>query len=158
MKGDLAIDDVNVKKDVEEWYAVLMRQEGKPIQITGAQSPTRVCVFSVPWQCHYLSILHISPFRPSQSHSVTESWPFRFIVHILAGSPLTNGVRKKIFHQHPNLLSATLMVCENVGLVQVRVQVAGCCEHSDEPFSYTKSDYLCAAISVSRETLFHGVN
>jgi hypothetical protein len=79
------------------------RNGGKPLQMTGARPSGRGpgaglfgTGFDVCRWYYCLSIVQINPFRPSPSHSATESQPFRHIIRLLAGPPLL-GARKKIF-------------------------------------------------------------
>ena len=47
-----------------------------------------LCFFCLSLQCRHLSSVQINPFRPSPSHSTTESQCFRFIVKICSPSAL----------------------------------------------------------------------
>jgi hypothetical protein len=72
--------------------------EGKLVQITGARRSGTgpgaglCCVcFSLSRWYDYLSIVQISAFRPSLSHSASESQSFRFSVNIFSRSAVAWG-------------------------------------------------------------------
>jgi hypothetical protein len=88
---------------------------GKPVQTTGARRfgkgpGARLCsiCFCISRQYHCLSTVQINPFRPSPSHSVTDSQSFRFSVKIFSRSALIGGGGGHFFHRDPNQLSAAL--------------------------------------------------
>jgi hypothetical protein len=87
--------------------------EGDPVQITGGRQSRRVpgarlfCMFCLSRLYHYLSIVKINPFRPSPSHSATESQSSDIVYRFLVGPPLL-GDRTKFFRRGPNPLSVAL--------------------------------------------------
>jgi hypothetical protein len=71
---------------------------GKSVQITGVRQSGRgpetrlCCIYFCPSRYyHYLTIVQISPFRPSLSHSSTDSQYSRFSVKIFSQSALAGG-------------------------------------------------------------------
>ena len=79
-------------------------RQGKPVKGTGAQrsgsgpGARLYCTyFGVSALYWYLSVVQINPFRPSPSHSATQSQSFRFSVKIFSRSALAGGARKKIW-------------------------------------------------------------
>jgi hypothetical protein len=67
----------------------------------------RVCHHFSNAVYHDLSIVQINPFRPSPSHSATETRSFRFSVKIFGRSALA-GAPDKLFHWGLNPISAAL--------------------------------------------------
>jgi hypothetical protein len=62
--------------------------ESVPAFRKGARGPTMLHMFCLYQQFYYLSVVQIDPFRPSQSHSATDSQSFRFSVKISSRSAL----------------------------------------------------------------------
>jgi hypothetical protein len=84
------------------WYK--LAGSGSP---EGGPGPDYVAYVSLWYHC--LSTVQINPFRPSPSHSATDSQPFRLILKIFSRSALDLGGGPKFFsHWGPNPLSAGL--------------------------------------------------
>jgi hypothetical protein len=77
---------------------------------TNYRGPTLLCMF-MSFSVLSLSIVQINPFRPSPSHSTTDSQSFQFSVKFLAGPPLLGD--SKIFgHRGPKLFLAAMNLAE----------------------------------------------
>ena len=63
------------------------------------------CVFDF----HYLSIVHINPFRTIPVYSAIESQSFRFGVNLFSLPAPCWGTEKKIFHRDRNTLLVSLL-------------------------------------------------
>ena len=85
----------------------------KPVHITGARLSVKGTGTRLGGTCvcfsryNSLSILQISPFKPSPSHPANESLS-DLVPRCLAGSTLLGGGDRKIVHRIPNALSATI--------------------------------------------------
>ena len=84
-------------------FSSVNEREVKSVQITGARpsgrGPGPYCCrcFCLSLYYHYLSTVQSNHFRPSQSHSATESQLFRFSVKIFSRSALAGGPEKNFF-------------------------------------------------------------
>jgi hypothetical protein len=96
----------NLRRRAGSLYKLL--GPGRP---EGGPGPDYVAyVFCLPRQYHYLSIVHITPFRPSQSYSAAENQFLRCSVKIFNRSTLYGGGGpKKLSHRGPKPLSAALV-------------------------------------------------
>jgi hypothetical protein len=93
------------------------RNHWGPAVRKGAWGPTMLHFSCLSQQYHYLSIVQINPFRPSPSHSATESQSFRFGVKIFRRSALVGRPKKIFFHQGPSPLSVALYRLRTFGKV-----------------------------------------
>ena len=89
------------------------RGGGSRYKLPGSATGKRARLYGVRFclspKYYYLSIVQMNPFRPSPSHSPTESKSFRFCVKHFSQSVLADaGATKKVSHQDPNLLSAAM--------------------------------------------------
>jgi hypothetical protein len=87
-------------------------KEGEPLNTSGngAREPTGFQMFCFSRYYHYLSIVQISPFTASPSHSVAESHSLQFSARIFSLSALPEGAGgggEKIY-RGPNTLSVAL--------------------------------------------------
>lgn len=99
--------------------AVPTRERGEAGTNYGSPAVRKGAVPSVKWArlcclrfClsryyNYLSLVKVSTFSPSQTHSATDCQSFRFRVKVLARPPLLEG-RNFLFHRGPGPLPAAL--------------------------------------------------